>query len=106
MTKILVALIAAGSALIGGFITIAGQFSIEWWRERPRRKADAGRKKLLLRMLNEPAHTWRKFERLKRVIGADDEATKRLLIEVGARGSEDGDDVWGLLSRNPFKGEQ
>jgi len=37
------------------------------------------------------------------VIGADEATTKRLLLEIGARGSEDGQDLWGLLERNPFK---
>ena len=33
---------------------------------------------------------WRKLETLMRVIGSDDTTTKRLLLEIGARGSEPG----------------
>ena len=34
--------------------------------------------------------------------GADEQTTKRLLIEVGARASEDGQPLWGLVERNPL----
>jgi hypothetical protein len=37
-----------------------------------------------------------------RVIGADEETTKRLLIEVGARRSENDDGLWGLIENHPF----
>lgn len=39
---------------------------------------------------------------LSRVIGADEETTKRLLIELGARGSEKDDGLWGLIENHPF----
>jgi hypothetical protein len=29
-----------------------------------------------------------------------------LLLEIGARASEDGSDLWGLISRNPLPGSQ
>lgn len=37
------------------------------------------------------------------VIGANEETTKRLLIELGARGSEDGNELWGLIKYHPFE---
>jgi hypothetical protein len=41
------------------------------------------------------------------VIGADADTTKRLLIEIEARGSEiprdDGEEVWGLVSKHPLE---
>jgi len=47
-------------------------------------------------MLN--ASDWRKLSTLFRVIGADRDTTTRLLIELGARGSEkrgqDGEEFW------------
>jgi hypothetical protein len=46
---------------------------------------------------------WRKLETLSRVIGADEETTKRLLIEIGARGSETDKDVWGLMKYHPLE---
>lgn len=53
------------------------------------------------------AKEWRKLSTLSRVIGADADTTKRLLIELGARGSEkpreDGEEVWGLISKHPLE---
>ena len=45
---------------------------------------------------------WRNLETLKRVIGADGDTTIRLLLDVGARGSQKGNVVWGLIARNPL----
>jgi hypothetical protein len=45
---------------------------------------------------------WRELETLMHVIGADAETTKRLLIEIDARGSEDRKDLWGLIKYHPF----
>jgi hypothetical protein len=45
---------------------------------------------------------WRKVATLSRVIGADEETAKRLLIEVGARVSEKDDGLWGLIKSHPF----
>lgn len=53
-------------------------------------------------MLNHKEHTWRKLETLMHVIGANDEKTKRLLLEIGARASEDGQNLWALKSRAPL----
>jgi len=101
--KIIIALIGFGGVAVGAVLSIAGQFALHWFQERGRRKADDKRKKLLKMMLEDTPDTWRRLEVLKHVVGADDEATKRLLLEIGARGSEDGQSLWGLLSRNPFK---
>jgi hypothetical protein len=52
------------------------------------------------------ARDWRKLLTLSSVVGADADTTRRLLIELGARGSEKigvgGDEVWGLLSKHPL----
>lgn len=56
-------------------------------------------------MLNDdrfPEH-WRRMSTLSRVIGASEQTTKRLLIEVGARGSEKDDALWGLIAHHPFR---
>lgn len=65
------------------------------------RRIDRQRKQLLREMLSK--YQWRSFDQCKKVIGADDETTRRLLIEVGARGSEAEADSWGLISKNPFQ---
>ena len=50
---------------------------------------------------------WRKLSTLSRVIGADADTTRRLLIQLLARGSEkprgDGEEVWGLISKHPLE---
>jgi hypothetical protein len=52
------------------------------------------------------ARDWRKLSTLSRVIGADVDPARRLLIELGARGSEkpreDNEEVWGLISKHPL----
>lgn len=57
---------------------------------------------MIRKMLENPAHEWREFETISRVIGADRAETTRLLIAEGARGSEAGGDVWALITRRPL----
>ncbi len=49
---------------------------------------------------------WRKLSTMSAIIGTDDDETKRLLIEAGARGSEKGDGKWGLIKNHPFPGTE
>lgn len=72
---------------------------------KDRLKLDATRKEMLRQMLNNPSpeNEWRKLETLCRVIGADYETTTRLLIELGARGSEKENNVWALKSKKPLR---
>jgi len=102
-TKVIVAVIGIVGVCAGSVASAVCQY---WFREKPRQKADEERKKLLKRMLENPQYNWREFDRLKHVVGADDETTKRLLLEIGARASEDGKPLWGLIERNPFTEEQ
>jgi hypothetical protein len=44
----------------------------------------------------------RQLETLMHVIGANEDKTKALLLEVGARALEDGKPLWGPKSRNPL----
>lgn len=105
-TEIIIALFGFLGVLVGALVGVLGQFLNYWLKDRPKRKADDARKELLLRMLNHKEHTWRSFDRLMHVIGSDEENTKRLLLEIGARASEDGQNLWGLTSRNPFQNER
>ncbi len=93
-------------AFVGGFLTIVGQLLVHWLQNRKARALDKARTNLLRQMLE--GRDWRKLSTLSRVIGADAETTKRLLIELGARGSEkpreDGEEVWGLISKHPLEG--
>ena len=105
-TEITVALIGIGGVVVGSVFATAGQFAFHWFQRSPSRKVDKKRKALLKEMLEHPSYTWRSFDRLMHVIGSGEEETKRLLLDVDARASEDGSNQWGLLSRNPFKDEQ
>jgi hypothetical protein len=92
-------------AFVGGFLTIVGQLLVHWLQNRRVRALDEARTRLLRQMLERK--DWRRLSTLSRVIGADADTTKRLLIELGARGSEkpreDGEEVWGLISRHPLE---
>ncbi|MFO7759976.1 MAG: ATP synthase subunit I, partial [Roseovarius sp.] len=94
------------SALLGGLIAILGQIVVHWVKERPKKKLDDKRKetlKFMLKKENMPKDTeWRKIETLERVIGASREETKRLLVEIEARGNEKQDDVWALIKDKPL----
>lgn len=83
--------------LIGGIIQLIAQNLATLGQ----RRVDRQRKKILREMLSKS--DWRSFDQCKKVIGADDDPTKRLLIEVKARASESQANSWGLISRNPFR---
>jgi len=89
-------------AAVGGTATIAASMANKWFQERLEKKRDEPRRALLREMLNCPRYEWRSLNTLMHVIGSDEDATKRLLLEVGARASEDGKPLWGLISRNPL----
>ncbi|WP_306111615.1 MULTISPECIES: hypothetical protein [Roseovarius] len=94
------------SAIVGGLIAIIGQVFVHWILGRKQRNLDCKRKETLLFMLD-PEHMpkdveWRDIKTLQRIIGASEEETKRLLIEVGARGSTLENDVWALIEHKPF----
>lgn len=100
--SIVIALIGVSGAVIGSVATVAVQWLSHCLNESAIRKRDKPRKDLLLKMLKSSKFRWRNFETLMHVIGADEETTKRLLLEVGARASEDGKPLWGLIERNPL----
>lgn len=97
-----IALIGVAGAVIGSIATMAGNVLLPWLRERSDARKDEPRKKLLKEMLNHPEHSWRQLDTLMHVIGADEETTKRLLLQIDARASEDGQPLWGFISRNPL----
>lgn len=99
-----VAMVGFIGVLVGAIVTVLGNIALHKIQDGPRQKLDNSRKELLKNMLNDARFPqgWRKLSTLSRVIGADDETTKRLLFEIGARGSEKDDDMWGLIDRHPF----
>jgi len=100
--SIVIALIGVIGAVIGSTATVATQWLSHRLTERTATEREKPRKNLLLEMLQSPKYPWRKLETLMHVIGSDEETTKRLLLEVGARASEDGQPLWGLIQRNPL----
>lgn len=104
--SIVIALIGVSGAVVGSIATVSVQWLSRYLDERAVKQRDKPRKDLLLEMLRSPKYTWRKLETLMHVIGTDEETTKRLLLEVGARASENGEPKWGLIERNPLPEEQ
>ena len=90
-------------AVIGSLATVAVQILQFYLAERAKERADQPRKRLLLEMLDDSKFEWRRLDTLMHIIGADEETTKRLLLAVGARASEDGQDLWALLKRKPLR---
>lgn len=93
---IVISLIGVAGAVVGSIATMAGNFLMHWLKERSESKKEKPARDLLTEMLSHSDCTWRKIETLMHVIGADEEKTKRLLLEVGARASEDGQEKWAL----------
>ncbi len=87
-------------SLIGAATGLGAVYLAHLLDRGPQQKLDKRRKALLLPMLQ--VEGWRKIETLSRVIGADHDTTKRLLIDMGARGSEKENDVWALISKHPL----
>lgn len=65
-------------------------------------KRDKPKRALLLEILRSPKHPWRKLKTLMSVIGSDAETTKKLLLQVCARASEDDQPLWSLIEHNPL----
>ena len=104
--NIIIALIGIGGAVVGSVATVAVKWFEHRWRREADRKKDEPRKAILMKMLENPDYVWRKLDTLSHTIGADEETTKRLLIEIGARSSEDEKPLWALLSRAPLPSKQ
>jgi hypothetical protein len=101
-TKFWIALVGVIGAIVGSALTIAGNFAIEWFRNRKQKAIDDSRQKILKEMLEDQAFQWRNLSTLAAVVGCDEEQTKSHLIAIGARGSEENDGKWGLISRHPL----
>lgn len=104
-TQYFTAIVGLIGVIVGSLLTILGNLVLHCLRERSAAKKDEPRKKLLLEMLEDesyPQH-WRQLDTLMHVVGASAETTKRLLLEVGARASEDGQPKWGLLKYHPLR---
>ncbi len=103
-TQFWIAVIGILGVVVGSLATISGNVLLNWLQGRKQKSLDEARKGLLREMLTE--RDWRKLSTLSRVIGADSDETRRLLIAINARGSElpkdDNDEAWGLISKHPL----
>ena len=99
---VIIALIGITGAVIGSVATIIGNVVLHFLKERTDAQREKPQRAILAEMLKHPDHQWRKLDTLMHVIGADEQTAKRLLLEIGARASEDGQPLWGLLERNPL----
>ena len=104
-TKYFTAIVGLIGVIIGSLLTIIGNIVIHVLKEKSQNKKDKPRKDLLKEMLEDESYPerWRKLDGLMHVIGANEETTKRLLLEIGARGSEDKQELWGLKKYHPFE---
>jgi hypothetical protein len=104
--KLSIAIIGLIGVVVGSVVSVVGTLLLHHLQEKSKAKSDTPRKKLLSDMLRDPQFDWRSLETLSHVIGADEETTKALLIQVGARASEDGKGLWGLLEKHPLPSNQ
>ena len=105
-------LIGLGSGIIGGILGCLGTLvlsywgprKLEEWREkREEERINGPRKRLLKKLLEDEQFEWRRLSTLARATGTTEEECRRLLIEIGARGSlSEGEEMWALLSRKPI----
>lgn len=106
--KLWIALIGLAGAMVGSLLTIGGNIFLHWLKKKPQKDLDKKRIAMLKTMLDDDRFPgkWRKLSTLSSVIGADEQETKRLLFEAGARGSEKVDGKWGLIKNHPFPGQE
>lgn len=90
--------------IVGGAITLLAQYLAHRWNTARESARDEARRTLLRSMLDKPPSgtTWRKRSTMANVIGASQDETARLLIEIGARGSETDSDLWAYVKDKPL----
>ena len=105
-----------GTILIGGLAggalgcitallsTYIGPRKLEEWKEkRDEVRIHGPRKRLLLQLLEDEKYDWRYLTTLARTTGMKHDECRRLLVEIGARGSlGDRSEMWALISRKPI----
>ena len=93
----------AVGALFGGCIVLASNWQLHVLQNKKQSKIDVARKTLLKATLTGAQGAgWMTIETLARIVGADLESTRALLIQINARGSLKDKEVWSLISRNPL----
>ena len=103
---------ALAGGIVGGVLGCIGTLlssywgprKLEEWREkRAEERINGPRKRLLKSLLEEDRFEWRRLSTLARATGTTEEECRRLLVEIGARGSlSGGEESWALLRRKPI----
>jgi hypothetical protein len=89
-------------AAIGAVSTLAGN-ALTQWLQTKRADSLADKRRARLRgMLSGTKVTWRSLDALAASIGATEEVTTALLIEIDARASLSNPRSWALVSRAPW----
>jgi len=93
-------------ALVGGLISVMGQVALHIFKDRPHAKVKKIRMEMLTYLLDPKRRPdgspWRDVTDLQRFIGASEEETKSLLLQIGARGGLMENDVWALMEYRPL----
>ena len=97
--------VGAIGAAIGALGALGGVWLTHTLQTHRSNERDKGRKMILRRMLdNKPEGTeWRFLKTMARVIGASEDETARLLIDIGARGSETESSGWDYIKNKPLR---
>ncbi len=94
------------AAILGSIVGGLGTFAATWLSAYLNRKqpdpSEEAAKKLLLTMLDRETWGWASIDTLANVVGTDHAHVRKLLLEIGARGSMRDGNTWGLISRNPI----
>lgn len=100
--SVVIAIIGCLGAIIGSIATVSVSILSNCLQDRKEEKICRPRKDMLISMLNHPTYSWRNLKTLSHVVGLDETETKNLLVSIGARASEDGNETWALISRHPL----
>ena len=90
-------------SVVGGLLTLAATWLNAYLNRKRPDPSDEAAKKLLLSMLDRKGWGWANIDTLANVVGTDHAQVRKLLLEIGARGSMQDGSTWGLVSRNPIK---
>ena len=90
-------------ALVGALSSLFTAWVADYLRHRRTERLDELRRQRLKKILSLPKRKWRPIEYLAGAIGATEEKTTLLLLEIEARHSLTKDSTsWALISKAPF----
>lgn len=95
------------AVVLGGMVGVIGTWGTTWLNHRyaqaQKNEQEEAAKALLKELLETPEYHWRRIDTLANVVGVNEPTVRRLLLEIGARGSMRNGKYWGLVSRNPIR---